>query len=98
MGLAGSEVGDLAGLVVVRGFDLDGLDREGLRGVLGEHCDDDIVYYLGFCFVGGCYVDEDVVGLEADFRVVGVDNWGHGADCSVRVEDHWVDRGVFYYV
>ena len=98
MGLAGSEIRDLARLVVVWGFNLDGFDRKGLRGVLREHGDDDVVYYLGFRFVGGCYIDEDVAGFEADFGVVRVDNWGHGADCSIRVEDDWVDRGVFDYV
>ena len=94
LGLAGSEVGDLAGLMVMRGSDLDGFDREGLRGVLGEHGDEDVVDYLGFGFVCGCYVDENVAGFEADFGVVGVDDWGHGADSSVRVEDHRVDWRV----
>lgn len=98
MGLAGGEVRDLAGLVIVWGIDLDGLDREWLRRVLGEHGDNDIVYYLGFCFVRGCYIDEDVAGFEADFGVVGIDYWRHGADCSVCVEDDWVDGGVFDYV
>ena len=98
LGLARSEVGDLAGLMVVRGFDLDGFNREGLRGVLGEHGDEDVIDYLGFRFVCGCYVDEDVAGLEADFGVVGVDYWGHGADSSVRVEDDGVNWRVSDYV
>ncbi len=98
MGLARSEVGDLAGFVVVWRFDLDGFDREGLRGVLGEHGDKDVVHYLGFCFVGGCDVDEDIAGFEADFGMVGVDYGGHGADCAVCVEDDWVDGRVSDYV
>lgn len=98
MGLAGGEIRDLAGLVVVWGADLDRFDCEGLRGILGEHGDDDIVYYLGFCFVGCCYVDEDVAGFEAYFGVVRIDYWRHGANCSVCVEDDWVDGGVFDYV
>lgn len=84
--------------MVVWGSNLDGFDREGLRGVLGEHGNDDVVHYLGFRLVGGCYVDEDVARFEADFGVVGIDYWRHGADCSVCVKDDWVNRGVFDYV
>ena len=98
MGLAGGEVGDLAGLVIVWRFNLDGFNCEGLRGVLGEHRDDDVVYYLGFCFVRGCYVDEDIAGFKADFGVVGIDYWRHRADCSVCIEDDGVDWGIFDYV
>ena len=98
MRFAWSQVGDLAGLVVVRGNDLDRFDCERLRGVLGEHCDEDVVYNLGFRFVCGGYVDEDVAGSEADFGVVGIDDWRHRADCSVCVENNGVDGGVFNYV
>ena len=77
--------------MVVWRFDLDWLDCEGLRSVLREHGDNDVVYYLSFRFVGGCYVDEDVACFEANFGVVGVDYWGHGADCSICVEDDGVD-------
>ena len=98
MGFPGGEVGDLAGLVIVWRFDLDRFDCEGLRGVLGKHGDENVVYYLGFCFVGGCYVDEDVASFQADFGVVGIDYWRHGAYCPVRIEDDWVDWGVFNYV
>ena len=71
--------------MVMRGVYLDGFDREGLRGVLGEHGNKDIIYNLGFCFIGGCYVDEDVAGFEADLGVVGINYWGHGAYCPVRI-------------
>ena len=84
--------------MVVWGFNLDGFDREGLRGILGEHGDEDVVDYLGFRFVCGCYVDEDVAGFEADFGVVGVDYRGHGTDSSVCVEDDGVDWRVSDYV
>ncbi len=80
--------------MVVCGYDLDGLNREGLRGVLGEHGDEDIIHNFSFRLVGGSYIDEDVAGFEADFRVVGVDYWGHGADSSVCVEDDGIDGGV----
>lgn len=98
MGLAGRKVGDLAGLVVVWRYDLDRFDGEGLGSVLGKHGDQDVVYYLGFRFVGGCYVYKDVAGFEADLGVVGIDYWGHGADRSVCVENDRVDGGVSNYV
>lgn len=98
MGGAGGEVGGAAGLGVVGGVDLDGFDGEGVGGVLGEHGDEDVVDDFGFGFVGGGYVDEDVAGLGADFRVVGIYYWGHGADGSVGVEDDGVDWGVSDYV
>ena len=56
---------------------MDGLDGEGLGGVLGEHGDEYIVHNFGFGFVGCGYVDEDVAGFEADLGVVGIDDWGH---------------------
>lgn len=37
--------------------------RERLFGVLGEHCDEDVVAYLSLCFVGCCYFYEDVAGI-----------------------------------
>ena len=92
------EVGRLSGLVVVWGADLDGLDGEGVGCVLGEHGDEDVVDDFGFGFVGGGDVDEDVAGFGADFRVVRVYDWGHGADGSVGVEDDGVDWGVSDYV
>lgn len=63
--------------MVVCGFDLDRLDGEGFGGVLGEHGDEDVVYDFGFCFIGCCYVYEDIFGFEADLGVVGVYYWGH---------------------
>ena len=98
MSFAGSEIRDLAGFVVVWGVDLDRFDCEGFRGILREHSDDDVVYYLGFRSVGGCYVNEDVAGFEADFGVVGVDYWRHGADCSICIKNDWVDWRVSDYV
>ena len=98
MSFARSEIRDLAGFVVVWGFDLDGFDREGLGCILREHGDNDVVYYLGFRSVGSCYVNEDVAGFEANFGVFGVDYWGHGADRSICVKDDWVDGRVFDYV
>ena len=84
--------------MVMWGFYLDGFDCEGFRGVLREHGDEDIVYYLGFRFVGGRYVDKDVAGFEADLGMVGIDYWGHGADGPVRVENDWINWGVSDYV
>ena len=84
--------------MVVRRLDLDGLNGEGVGGVLREHGDEDIVDDFGFGFVGSGDVDEDVTGLEADFRVVGVYYWGHGADCSVGVKDDGVDWRVSDYM
>ena len=75
--MAGGEVGGDAGLGVVWRADLDGLDGEGFGGVLREHGDEDVVYNLGFGFVGCGYVDEDVAGFEADLGVVGIYDWGH---------------------
>ena len=82
----------------MRGVDLNRFDGEWLRGILGEHRDDDVIYYLRFRFVGGRYVNEDVAGFEADLRVIGIYDWRHGADCSVCVEDDWINWGVFDYV
>ena len=75
--MAGGKVGGDAGLGVVRRADLDGLDGEGFGGVLREHGDENIVNNFGFSLVGCGYVDEDIAGFEADFGVVGIDDWRH---------------------
>lgn len=80
--------------MVVRGVDLDGLDCEGFLCVLGEHGDKDVVDYLGFCLVCRCYINEDIACFGADFGVIGIDYWGHGADCSIGVKNNRIHRGV----
>lgn len=96
LGLGGAwgEVGDDAGLVVVRGVDLDGLDGEGLGGVLAEHGDEDLADDFDFGAVGGGDFDEDVFGAGGDFRVLAVDDGWEGADGAVRVVDDRVDGAV----
>lgn len=72
-------------------MNLNGLDCEGLFRVLAEHGHEDVVHYFSLGLVRRCYIDEDVAGFGADFRVVGIYYWRHRADCSVGVEDDRVD-------
>lgn len=76
------------------GVDYYGLDGEGLAAVLGEHCADDLVdeFELGLVCCGD--VDEDVGGVERDFGVIAVDDWGHREHLAVLVVDDGVDWGI----
>lgn len=56
--------------MVVWGENFNGLDCEGLGGVLAEHGYEDVVDYFSFRYVGCGYVYEDVAGLEGDLRMV----------------------------
>lgn len=84
--------------MIVRGENLDRLNSERFVRVLREHADKYIVDDLGFRFVGGRDVDENVAGFGADLRVVGIYYRGHGADGSVGIEDDGIDRRISYYM
>jgi hypothetical protein len=47
--------------------------------------------------VGGCDINEDVPGVECDFAVLRVDDWGHREYLVVRIVYDGVDRGVANY-
>jgi hypothetical protein len=49
-------------------------DGEFVFAVLGEHGDDIIQNDMGFSNVGGGALNEDILGIESDFRVVAVDD------------------------
>ena len=62
-GGAWGHVGDLAGLVIVRRDDLEGLNGEGLVAVHGEHGDKNTGHDLDLGFVGCSDFDEDIAGV-----------------------------------
>ena len=72
----------------------DGLHGEGFVSILAEHGDQDVIADLGFCLVGCGDINEDVSSLQGNFRMVGIDDWRHGADCGICVEDHRIDGRV----
>jgi len=91
---AGSEIGGNTCLVIVFRHNLDGLDGEGLRGVLGEHSNHHPVHNLELCAVEGCDFNENIGGVQADLGAIAVDNRGQGANIPLRVVDNWVNWRV----
>lgn len=94
MGFSACKIGSDAALVVVRGVYFDGLDCKGFLCVLREHGHQDIIDNFGFRLVRRCNINEDITCFGTYFGMVGVDYWGHGADCPVGVEDDRIYWGV----
>jgi len=78
----------------VFGDNLDGLDRELHFAVLGEHGDHNVADNIQLCLICRRDLDENVGGVERDFRVVAVDDRGERADDLVGIKNDGVDRLV----
>lgn len=74
--------------------DLHRLDREGLGAVLGEHGDHGVQHDLGLGDVRGRALDEDVLRVQRDLRVLAVDDGRQRQHHAVLVRDHGVHGRV----
>lgn len=68
--------------------------RERFGCVQREHSDHDLVDNLQFCPVKSCNLNEDVLCVQCNLRMISIDNRWQRADGSVRVVNHRIHRRV----
>lgn len=73
------------------GDDLDRLDGELFRAILGEHGNHNVANDVELCLIRGSDLNEHVGGVEGDLGVVAIDNGREGADDLVRIKDNGID-------
>ena len=61
---------------------------------MGEHRNHHLVDNLNLRLVEGSNLDENVLSVQGDLRMVAVDDGRQGANCPLRIVDDGVDRGV----
>ena len=77
-----------------RALDGGGVLREGLSNMLGEHRHQDPVHDLHLGLVKGRDLNEHILSVDADLRMITVDNRRKGADGLVRIKDYRIDWRV----
>ncbi len=84
--------GDLG--LAIRIDDFDGLNGKRFSAVLAEHGNDDVDHDPQLRLVNSSSIDEDVLRVERDLRVVRVDNGWHTQHLSVAIVDDGVDGRI----
>lgn len=68
--------------------------REGFGCVLREHGDHDLIHDLHLRLIKRSNFDKDILGVQANFRMITVDNGRKRTDGSVGIVDDRVDGRV----
>ena len=75
--------------------DFNWLDSERFRTVSAEHCDQLINDDFRLRFVGTSDIKHNILGLQRNLGVIGVDDWRHGTYLSLGVVNDGVNRRIF---
>lgn len=68
--------------------------RKWLRSILREHRNHDLGHDIQLCLINSCDLNEDILGIKGNLRVITINDGWQRANGSLRVVDDRVDWRV----